>query len=172
MPDCKVQVPQKPIDSKPELAYRQVFNSPETSFGQPFLGNVLKLENVMFGKGLGHFVEVRSNAKYKLLTEEAQIDALNSSNIIGASGYGFSATAMFTVYQSYLTIYINGITRRNFAYSYNSIADYNYNVGIGNNITVNGVQGIKQRMLDIYRYLIPGVQSVGDTIVYYWWKYN
>jgi hypothetical protein len=162
--DCKVEVPQKPISSKPELAYRQVFNSPETSFGQPFLGNVLKLENVMFGKGLGHFVEVRGNAKYKLLTKEAQIDALNSSQFVGASGYGFSATAMFTVYQSYLTIYINGITRRNFAYSYNSIADYNYNVGIGNNITVNGVQGVKQRMLDIYRYLIPGVQSVGDTI--------
>jgi hypothetical protein len=165
VPDCKVQVPQKPIDSKPELAYRQVFNSPETSFGQPFLGNVLKLENVMFGKGLAHFVEVRSNAKYKLLTAEAQYDALNSSNIIGASGYGFSATAMFTVYQSYLTIYINGITRRNYAYSYNSIADYNYNVGIGNDITVGNVRGIKQRMLDIYRYLIPGVQSVGDTIM-------
>jgi len=163
-PACTVEVPQKPISSKPELAYRQVFNSPETSFGQPFLGNVLKLENVMFGKGLGHFVEVRSNAKYKLLTKEAQVDALVSSQVVGASGYGFSASAMFTVYQSYLTIYINGITRRNFAYSYNSIADYNYSAGIGNNITVNGVQGIKQRMLEIYRYLIPGVQSVGDTI--------
>ena len=161
---CKVELPQTGISTKPELAYRQVFNSPETSFGQPFLGNVLKLENVMFGRGLGHFVEVRGNAKYKLLTKEAQIDALYSSQVVGASGYGFSATAMFTVYQSYLTIYINGITRRNFAYSYNSIADYNYSAGIGNNITVNGVQGIKQRMLDIYRYLIPGVQSVGDTI--------
>ena len=161
---CKKELPQTGISTKPELAYRQIFNSPETSFGQPFLGDVLKLENVMFGKGLGHFVEVRGNAKYKLLTKEAQIDALNSSQFVGASGYGFSATAMFTVYQSYLTIYINGITRRNFAYSYNSIADYNYSVGIGNNITVNGVQGIKQRMLDIYRYLIPGVQSVGDTI--------
>jgi len=163
-PACKVETPQKPISSKPELAYRQVFNSPETSFGQPFLGNVLKLENVMFGKGLGHFVEVRSNAKYKLLTKEAQVDALVSSQVVGASGYGFSASAMFTVYQSYLTIYINGITRRNFAYSYNSIADYNYSAGIGNNITVGTVTGIKQRMLDIYRYLIPGVQSVGDTI--------
>ena len=162
--DCKVEVPQKPISAKPELAYRQIFNSPETSFGQPFLADILKLENVMFGKGLAHFVEVRSNAKYKLLTEEAQRDALKASQTVGAITIGFNATAMFTTYQSYLTIYINGITRRNYAYSYNSIADYNYNVSIGNNITINGVTGIKQRMLDISRYLIPGVQSVGDTI--------
>jgi hypothetical protein len=162
--DCKVETPQTEITNKPELAYRQVFNSPETSFGQPFLGDVLKLENVMFGKGLGHFVEVRSNAKYKLLTEEAQRDALKSASDIGGMSVGYNATAMFTVYQAYLTIYINGITRRNYAYSYNSIADYNYNVGIGNNITANGVTGIKQRMLDINRYLIPGVESVGDTV--------
>ena len=164
IPNCTVELPQTGISTKPDLAYRQVFNSPETSFGQPFLGNILKLENVMFGKGLGHFVEVRDNAKYKLLTKEAQMDALASSKTVGASGFQFSATAMFTVYQAYLTIYINGITRRNYAYSYNSIADYNYSAGIGNNITVGTVQGIKQRPLDIYRYLIPGVESVGDTI--------
>ena len=164
VPDCKEEVPQKPISDQPELAYRQVFNSPETSFGQPFLGDILKLENVIFGKGLGHFVEVRGNAKYKLLTEEAQRDALQASQNVGSISVGFNATAMFTVYQSYLTIYINGITRRNYAYSYNSIADYNYNVGVGNDITVGNVRGIKQRTLDINRYLIPGVQSVGDTI--------
>jgi hypothetical protein len=162
---CKESTPQKSVTSTPNLAYRQIFNSPETSFGQPFLGNVLKLENVMFGKGLAHFVEVKGNAKYKLLTEEAQRDALASAQNIGGYSVGFNATAMFTVYQAYLTIYINGITRRNYAYSYNSIADYNYNVGIGNNITVGAVTGIKQRMLDISRYLIPGVESVGDTIV-------
>jgi hypothetical protein len=164
VPDCKGETPQKPISNKPELAYRQVFNSPETSFGQPFLGNVLKIENVMFGKGLAHFVQVKGNANYKLLTEEAQRDALYASQIVGDITVGFSATAMFTTYQAYLTIYINGITRRNFAYSYNSIADYNYNVGVGNDITVGNVRGIKQRMLDITRYLIPGVQSLGDTI--------
>lgn len=164
VPNCKTEEPQKPISDKPELAYRQVFNSPETSFGQPFLGNVLKIENVMFGKGLAHFVQVKGNANYKLLTEEAQRDALYASQIVGGITVGFSAQAMFTVYQSYLTIYINGITRRNFAYSYNSIADYNYNVGVGNDITVGNVRGIKQRMLDITRYLIPGVQSLGDTI--------
>jgi len=63
---------------------------------------------------------------------------------------------MFTAYQAYLTIYVNGITRKNYADSFNSIGDYNYGVGVPDN------QGIKQRTLDIKRYLIPGVQNVGD----------
>jgi len=156
---CKDPVPQPPIDStaNQDLQYRQIFNSPETSFGQPFLGNILKLENVMFGAGKAHFTQVKGNAKYKLLTEEAQRDALASSQNVGSISIGFNAAAMFTVYQAYLTIYINGITRRNYAQSFNSIADYNYSEAIPNN------QGVKQRNLDIKRYLIPGVQSVGDT---------
>jgi hypothetical protein len=137
--------------------YRQIFNSPETSFGQPFLGNILKLESVMFGGGKAHFVEVRDNAKYRLLTKEAQIDALTSSEELGDQTTPFNGTAMFTAYQAYLQIYINGITRKNYAYSFNSVADYNYGVGVPDN------QGIKQRTLDIARYLIPGVQNVGDT---------
>lgn len=135
--------------------YRQVFNSPETSFGQPFLGNILKLENVMFGDGKAHFVEVRNNAKYKLLTKNAQITALNSSRDIALIG-GFNAAAMFTAYQSYLTIYINGITRKNYAYSFNSIANYDYSVNINNDL------GIKQRQVEYSQYLIPAVQTVGD----------
>jgi hypothetical protein len=150
---CKVEVPQKAIVN----SHRQIFNSPETSFGQPFLGAILKLENVIFGGGKGHFVQVKSNAKYKLLTEEAQQDALKASQNIAAMSVGYNVTAMFTVYQAYLTIYVNGITRRNYAQSFNSIADYNYSEGIPNN------QGVKQRNLDIKRYLIPGVQSIGDT---------
>jgi hypothetical protein len=135
---------------------RQIFNSPETSFGQPFLGNVLKLENVMFGAGKAHFVEVRNNAKYKLLTKNAQKRALDSSRDIATYGT-FSAAAMFTAYQSYLTIYVNGITRRNFAYSFNSIANYDYSASINNDL------GIKQREVDLKQYLIPAVQTVGDT---------
>jgi hypothetical protein len=141
-----------------ENRYRQIFNSPETSFGQPFLADILKLESVMFGTGKAHFVEVRDNAKYKLLSEAAQKAALDSSARLGGITTPFSATAMFTAYQSYLTIYINGITRRNYAYSFNSIGDYNYGVGVPDN------QGIKQRELDIARYLIPGVQAVGDDL--------
>jgi ribosomal protein L35AE/L33A len=48
-----------------DILYRQIFNSPETSFGQPFLGTVLKLESVLFGAGKAHFVQVEDNAKYK-----------------------------------------------------------------------------------------------------------
>ena len=143
---------------KDENRYRQIFNSPETSFGQPFLADILKLESVMFGTGKAHFVEVRDNAKYKLLSEAAQKAALDSSARLGGITTPFSATAMFTAYQSYLTIYINGITRRNYAYSFNSIGDYNYGVGVPDN------QGIKQRELDISRYLIPGVQALGDDL--------
>ena len=151
-PDCKKENPQPGVTEK----YRQIFNSPETSFGQPFLGGVLKLESVMFGKGKAHFVEVKGNAKYKLLTKEAQEDALNSANALGALTTPFSASAMFAAYQAYLTIYANGITRKNYAYSFNSVGDYNYGVGVPDN------QGVKQRNLDIARYLIPGVQNVGD----------
>jgi hypothetical protein len=150
--NCKIQNPQPGFTEK----YRQIFNSPETSFGQPFLGDILKLESVMFGGGKAHFVEVRNNAKYRLLTKEAQEDALNSSNELGKLTSPFSASAMFAAYQAYLTIYVNGITRKNYAYSFNSVADYNYGVGVPDN------QGIKQRTLDIARYLIPGVQNVGD----------
>ena len=139
-----------------ESKFRHVFNSPETSFGQPFLGDVLKLESVVFGGGKGHFVQVKNNALYKLLSKEAQEKALESSEAIAGIGT-FNPTAMFTAYQAYLQIYINGITRRNYGWSYNSIASYNYNSGISNGL------GVKQRKLDIAQYLIPGVQSAGDT---------
>lgn len=140
--------------STDESKYRHVFNSPETSFGQPFLGNVLKIENVIFGAGKGHFVEVQKNALYKLITKEAQEDALKSSEEIGDA----ESTAMFTAYQAYLQIYINGITRRNYGWSYNSIASYDYYADVQNGL------GIKQRLLDNSQYLIPGVQSINEEI--------
>ncbi len=139
-----------------ETKYRHVFNSPETSFGQPFLGNVLKLESAVFGAGKGHFTEVKKNALYKLLTREAQEDALDSAaNIADITG-SFSATAMFTAYQAYLQIYINGITRRNYGYSYNSILSYDYYANIDNGL------GIKQRELEYSQYLFPGIQSIEE----------
>jgi uncharacterized protein (TIGR02145 family) len=154
---CGISKPLPAID-KPESAYRQVFNSPDTSFSQPFLGDILKLESVMFGGGKAHFVPVRGNAKYRLLSREAQQDALDASFNI-ASG---DITAVFTAYQAYLTIYVNGITRKNYAYSYNSIASYDYSAPIGNNVTIGNLTGIKQRALDLKAYLIPGVQNIGD----------
>lgn len=144
----------KDLTTDISLGYRQIFNSPETSFGQPFLGNVLKLENVMYGAGKAHFVEVKKNAKYRLLSKEAQQDALTSARNIGNNP--FNAGIMFATYQAYLTIYINGITRKNYAYSFNSIANYDYSTAIPNGY------GKKQRELDIAKYLIPGVQNVGE----------
>jgi hypothetical protein len=70
----------------------------------------------------------------------------------------FDASAMFAAYQAYLTIYINGITRKNYAKSYNSIAEYDYSIAINNDL------GVKQRQIDIAQYLIPGVQNVGDNL--------
>jgi hypothetical protein len=150
---CKFPTSLSSLGSSTSSSKRMVLNSPETSFGNPFLGNVIKLENVMFGAGKGHFVEVRNNANYKLLSAQAQFDALTSSFAI-ANG---NISAVFACYQSYLTIYVNGITRKNYAYSYNSIASYDYSSDIPNGL------GIKQRTLDIVQYLIPGVLNVGDT---------
>jgi len=154
---CGISKPLTAID-KPESAYRQVFNSPDTSFSQPFLGDILKLESVMFGGGKAHFVPVKGNAKYRLLSREAQKDALDASFNIGGS----DITAVFTAYQAYLTIYINGITRKNYAQSFNSIASYDYSAPIGNNVTLGNLTGIKQRELDLKAYMIPGVQNIGD----------
>ena len=110
----------------------------------------------MYGGGRAHFVEVQKHSMYKLLTRQTQIDALNSSKKIADLG-GFSATAMFTAYQSYLQIYLNGISRKNFAQSFNSVSSYDYSADIPND------QGVKQRQLDKCQYVFPGVQNVGDN---------
>ena len=148
----------KPLDgfNYPDKGYRQVFNSPETSFGQPFLGDVLKLENVMYGAGSADFVKVKKEAQYKLLSVEAQQDAVTASSNMAATPAPFSATVFFAAYQTYLQIWINGINRINFAYSFNSIGNYGYSDVINNNL------GIKQRNITNAQYLIPGVQSIGD----------
>lgn len=149
--------------SSAESQFRYVFNSPETSFGQPYLGNVLKLENSIFGGGKSHFVSVKKHASYKLLTVEAQQVALDSCYKIANITSPFNYTAMFTAYQAYLAIYVNGVTRKNYTYSFNSVAGYDYSAPIDNNAkNFYGVLGVKQRKLDISQYIIPGVQSVGD----------
>lgn len=156
---CSEEKPQPSIEEQEDtgLTYRQVFNSPETSFGQPFLGSVLKVESVLFGAGKAHWVQVKDNAKYKLLSKEAQIDALDASKAVATVNGEINAGVMFTVYQSYLTIYINGITRKNYAMSFNSRANYDYSYPVDNDVS----GGIKQRDIDLTRYLIPGVQSLG-----------
>jgi hypothetical protein len=157
---CSLEKPLNGFADK-DSQYRQVFNSPDTSFSQPFLGDILKLESVMYGGGKAHFVPVRGNAKYRLISKEAQQDALKASFDI--AGTPTDVTAVFTAYQAYLTIYINGITRKNYAQSFNSIASYDYSAKIRNNATIGTLTGIKQRQLDLKGYLIPGVQNIGDN---------
>jgi hypothetical protein len=148
-----------PIREQEDLLKRQIFNSPETSFGQPFLGDILKLESIMYGGGKGHHVEVKENAKYRLITKEAQEDALKTAESVASITQAFSLEAMFAVYNAQLTIYRNEITKRNFARSYNAIASYNYSVGVPDE------QGVKNFNLDIKRYLIPEVLNVGEDDV-------
>lgn len=155
---CEEPSPLSPSTNR----FIQIFNSPETSFGQPFIGDVLKLESVIYGKGKAHFTEVKNNAKYRLVTKEAQKEALDSSATLGGLTDPFDATAMFAAYQAYLQIYINGITRKNYAYSFNSIADYNYTTAIPNR------QGVKQRNIETSRYLIPSVLSIESDSVNNW----
>ena len=162
--NCEKNIEISPLDGldaerAKDLLDKLIFNSPDTSFGQPFLGGVIKLESVMAGAGKAHFVEVKDNAKYKLLSKEAQRDALDSSSRVANMGATWNAGVMFTVYQSYLTIYINGITRKNYAMSFNSRANYDYSFPIDNNVS----GGIKQREIEITRYLIPGVQSFNNN---------
>ena len=141
-----------------------IFNSPETSFGQPFLGDILKLESTIYGRGKAHFTEVLDNAKYKLLSREAQIDALGSSVEIASITTHLNTEAMMTAYQSYLEIYLNGITRKNYAYSFNSIANYDYSTAVQ-----NGLQ-IKQRNIDKTRYLIPAVTAIDGVNINNWYR--
>jgi hypothetical protein len=135
--------------------FRNVFNSPETSFGSPSLGSILKVENAIFGESRSHFVQVKNNARYKLINRTTQQQALQSSYNIAISTGTLDGNAMFTTYQAYLQIYINGLSRTNFAYSFNSTASYDYWANVTNS-------GNKQRELDISQYLIPGVQSTSD----------
>lgn len=153
---CGDAVPLTPISENEELLSRQVFNSPETSFGQPFLGSILTLETVMYGGGKAHFVEVKDNARYRLITKEAQEDALATAERVASLTQTFNLEAMFAVYNAQLTIFRNEITKRNFARSFNSIASYNYSAPVPKDL------GIKNRNLDIKRYLIPEVLNVGE----------
>jgi hypothetical protein len=156
-PSCFSDDTSIPIDT--DSLNRQIFNSPETSFGQPFLGSILSLETVMYGGGRGHFVEVKDNAKYRLITKEAQEDALKAAEEVADLTQSFNLEAMFAVYNAQLTIFRNEITRRNFARSFNSTASYNYAKPVPKNL------GIKNRNLDIKRYLIPEVLNVGEDDV-------
>lgn len=141
---------------------RYTFHSPDTSFFQPNLGNILKLETAEFGLSKGHFQEVKDHSKYKFISNEAFVTALAvgiaigfASSTIGLSTNIFNGTAAFTAYQTFIDIIEKVIPRKNFTYQYNSIGNYT-------DFKVVPNSGNKQRRLDIASYLAPGMMNVGD----------
>lgn len=161
-------------------ATRLTFHSPDTHFYQPFLGDILKLETVEGGKAKGNFVEVQEHARNKLMSLYSSNAALAAGTALGVL---FAAdlkpfvvggfTAIATVYlpvPSLGTIAEKIVTfnalfkdliqklipYKNYAYQYNAVGNYSTFEPIANN-------GFKIRSLQKRGYLLPGVQSVGDT---------
>lgn len=147
----------------PESQNRFTFHSPDTSFYQPFLGTLLKLESVEYGTTRSHFVQVEKHAKYRFPSLESYLVALGVGIAIGfASGtYGvstnpFNGAAAFTAFSVFNDIVFRLLPRRNMAYSFNSLGNY-----VNPKVIPNDT-GNKVRMLDIAAYLISGIQGVGD----------
>lgn len=142
---------------------RYTFHSPDTSFYQPFLGNILKLESVEYGNTKSHFVQVDKHAKYRFPSLGSYLAALGVGIAIGfASGtYGvstnvFSGSAAFTAFTIFNDIVFRLLPRKNMAYSFNSLGNYTTPKVLPNDT------GNKIRMLDIAAYLVSGLQGVGD----------
>jgi len=147
----------------PESENRFTFHSPDTSFYQPFLGNILKLESVEYGSTRSHFVQVDKHSRYRFPSLESSLTALGVGVAIGfASGtYGvstnvFSGTAAFTAFQTFNDIVFRLLPKKNMAYQFNSIGNYTSLRQVSNDT------GEKIRQLDIAAYLISGIQGVGD----------
>jgi hypothetical protein len=143
---------------------RYTFHSPDTSFYQPFLGSLLKLESVEYGTTKSHFVQVDKHAKYRFPSLNSYLAALGVGIAIGfASGtYGvstnvFSGTAAFTAFTIFNDVVFRLLPRKNMAYSFNSLGNYTTPKIIPNDT------GNKIRMLTLSSYLISGLQGVGDT---------
>lgn len=149
--------------STPQSQERFTFHSPDTSFYQPFLGNILKLETVEYGLSKAHFVQVKNHAKYKFPSLASYLSALVTGIIIGfASGtYGvadniFNGTAAFTTFTTLKDIIYQLLPRKNFAYQFDSLGNYTNFTVIPND------NGNKIRCIDIGAYLSSVIQGVGD----------
>lgn len=142
---------------------RFTFHSPDTSFYQPGLGNILKLETAEYGTSQGHFQSVQEHARYKFLTKDAYATAVAVAQALGfvSSKPGslnfFSGEAAMAGFQVMIDILYKSIPRKNYTYQYNSIGNYTNYVGVQND------QGTKQRRMDIGAYAAPGVISLSDN---------
>lgn len=150
--------------STPESAKRFTFHSPDTSFYQPSLGTQLKLDSVEYGTATGHFAQVKGHSRYKFPSLGSYLTALGigvaigfASATVGVSDEVFSGAAAFTAFATFADIFDKVIPRKNFAYQFNSIGNYQ-DVAIIPNDNNN-----KLRSLDIAAYLISGLQGVGDA---------
>lgn len=143
---------------------RYAFHSPDTSFYQPSLGTILKLETAEYGEARGHFQLVKDHSKYKFLSTGTYITALAIGAAVGLTsaevGLGstkvFDGTAAFTAFSAFLSIVEKLVPNVNFAHQFNSVGNYTKYKDVPNN-------GNKQRYIDLASYLLPGMQSVGDT---------
>ena len=140
---------------------RYTFHSPDTHFYQPFLGNILKIETIEYGKGDGHFVQVKNHARYAFLNGGTYVAALIvgvgigfASNTLGVSVNAFNGTAAFTAFQAVVSILDKTIPKINYAYQFNIVGKYTKTLPVAND-------GNKIRTLERSQYLSAGVQSVG-----------
>lgn len=143
---------------------RFTFHSPDTSFFQPLLGNILKLEVAEYGLTRSHFVQVKNHAKYRFPSLESYLTSLAVGMVVGfASGtYGFSTNpfngaAAFTAFSVFNDIVFRLLPKKNMAYQFNSVGNYSRFKPVPNDT------GNKIRTIDIGTYLISGMQGVGDT---------
>lgn len=142
---------------------RFTMHSPDTSFYQPFLGNVLKFETVEYGVTDSDFQQVKGEAKQKLFTTGLYLTSAALSigigflsATIGLSTQVFNGVAAMATYQTLTDLFQKIAPRINYAYQLNSVGKYEKSKPIDNN-------GNKQRKLDIANYAISGVFSNGDT---------
>jgi hypothetical protein len=142
---------------------RYCLHSPDTSFYQPNLGSTLKLELALNGLASSQITQVKGHARYQFINSIAYITSLAvgvgvgfASGTYGLSTQPFDGTAAFTAYQTLLDIIRKVAPRKNPAYQLNAVGEYNTYQPVENT-------GNKQRRLEIAQYLIPGMQSAGDT---------
>jgi hypothetical protein len=159
---------------------RFTFYSPDTSFQFPKIGTELKLETVEFGKVLGHFVPVVEHPQYRFLQDTAYFDAgrlaaVLSTEISGTSEVAVTVTGgatnnsmvnirydmLLTNEQVILDLIEKLIPFVNFAYQYNSIANYNQYVPI--NPLVTGAHfGTSRRYIELGYYANERIVQVFD----------
>jgi hypothetical protein len=152
---------------------RYTFYSPDTSFQFPKIGTELKLETVEFGHVLGHFVQVDEHPRHRLMTDRVYyhagiISALFGINISGetsltATGGTNALTTvkydqMIVTEQIILDIVEKLIPLTNYAWQYNSIANYNQYIPVGGYAR----KGNTRRLIDLGYYANEKIVEVYD----------